>query len=112
MTSSTGSAARPVSRSSSRQAKTRVAGRAADRGRGGVPPYREEIARPKCHHRGHAPECAGPPPGSALGCLGWPKLEQTVNLRGIILHMIEETARHAGHLDTARELLDGRTGLG
>jgi len=26
--------------------------------------------------------------------------------------MIEETARHAGHLDTARELLDGRTGLG
>jgi hypothetical protein len=24
----------------------------------------------------------------------------------------EETARHAGHLDTARELLDGRTGLG
>jgi len=26
--------------------------------------------------------------------------------------MIEETARHAGHLDTAREPLDGRTGLG
>jgi Protein of unknown function (DUF664) len=25
---------------------------------------------------------------------------------------IEETARHAGHLDVARELLDGRTGLG
>jgi Protein of unknown function (DUF664) len=33
-----------------------------------------------------------------------------VNLRWIILHMIEETAQHAGHLDTARELLDGRTG--
>jgi len=33
------------------------------------------------------------------------------NLRWIILHMIEETARHVGHLDTARELLDGRTGL-
>jgi len=26
--------------------------------------------------------------------------------------MVEETARHAGHLDTARELIDGRTGLG
>jgi Protein of unknown function (DUF664) len=26
--------------------------------------------------------------------------------------MIEETARHAGHLDIARELLDGQTGLG
>jgi hypothetical protein len=32
--------------------------------------------------------------------------------RGVILHMIEETARHAGHLDLARELIDGRTGLG
>ena len=32
--------------------------------------------------------------------------------RDIILHMIEETARHAGHLDLARELIDGRTGLG
>lgn len=30
----------------------------------------------------------------------------------IVLHMIEETARHAGHLDIARELTDGRTGLG
>jgi hypothetical protein len=26
--------------------------------------------------------------------------------------MIEEPARHAGHLDIARELLDGQTGLG
>jgi len=26
--------------------------------------------------------------------------------------MIEETARHAGHLDVARELADNRTGLG
>ena len=26
--------------------------------------------------------------------------------------LIEETARHAGHLDAARELLGGRTGLG
>jgi len=32
--------------------------------------------------------------------------------RDIVLHMIEETARHAGHLDLARELADGRTGLG
>ena len=36
---------------------------------------------------------------------------QVPNLRWILLHMIEETARHAGHLDAARELLDGRTGL-
>jgi uncharacterized damage-inducible protein DinB len=37
---------------------------------------------------------------------------QVFDLRGIVLHMIEETARHAGHLDIARELLDGKTGLG
>jgi uncharacterized damage-inducible protein DinB len=38
--------------------------------------------------------------------------EEITDLRWIVLHMIEETARHAGHLDIARELLDGRTGLG
>ncbi|MGH3680886.1 MAG: DinB family protein [Natronosporangium sp.] len=32
------------------------------------------------------------------------------SLRWILLHLIEETARHAGHLDTIRELLDGRKG--
>ena len=34
------------------------------------------------------------------------------DVREVVLHLIEETARHAGHLDLARELLDGRTGLG
>jgi len=34
------------------------------------------------------------------------------SVRWVVLHMIEETARHAGHLDIARELLDGRTRLG
>jgi len=34
------------------------------------------------------------------------------NVRWVVLHMIEETARHAGHLDMARELLDGRVRLG
>jgi uncharacterized damage-inducible protein DinB len=38
--------------------------------------------------------------------------EQMHTTRDIVLHMIEETARHAGHLDLARELIDGRTGLG
>jgi hypothetical protein len=31
-------------------------------------------------------------------------------LRWILLHMLEETARHAGHADVIRELLDGRKG--
>ena len=34
----------------------------------------------------------------------------TVTLRWILVHMIEETARHAGHADILRELTDGRTG--
>lgn len=38
--------------------------------------------------------------------------EQISNVRWIVLHVIEETARHAGHLDIARELLDGQTGRG
>jgi len=31
-------------------------------------------------------------------------------LRWIVIHMVEETARHVGHLDTMRELLDGQRG--
>jgi len=34
------------------------------------------------------------------------------DLREIVLHVITETAVHAGHLDAARELLDGRTWMG
>jgi hypothetical protein len=34
-----------------------------------------------------------------------------VSLRWILVHMIEETARHAGHLDLMREAIDGQTGL-
>lgn len=33
------------------------------------------------------------------------------NLREVILHVLTETACHAGHLDAARELIDGRKWL-
>ena len=36
--------------------------------------------------------------------------DQQVTVRWILIHMIEETARHAGHLDLLRELTDGLTG--
>ena len=32
------------------------------------------------------------------------------SLRWTLTHMVGETARHAGHLDVIRELLDGRKG--
>ena len=33
-----------------------------------------------------------------------------VSLRWILGHMVEEVARHVGHLDLLRELTDGRKG--
>jgi uncharacterized damage-inducible protein DinB len=33
-----------------------------------------------------------------------------VNLRWILGHLLEETARHAGHADVLRELIDGEVG--
>jgi Protein of unknown function (DUF664) len=33
-----------------------------------------------------------------------------MSLRWILIHMIEETARHAGHADLLRESIDGATG--
>ena len=33
-----------------------------------------------------------------------------IDLRWVLIHLVEETARHAGHADATRELLDGKTG--
>ena len=38
---------------------------------------------------------------------GW---AQGQSLRWVVLHLINETARHTGHADATRELLDGTTG--
>ncbi|MBO1754921.1 DinB family protein [Allobranchiibius sp. CTAmp26] len=35
---------------------------------------------------------------------------QQVNLRWILVHLVEEYARHLGHVDLLRETVDGRTG--
>jgi uncharacterized damage-inducible protein DinB len=35
---------------------------------------------------------------------------EPVSLRWVLIHMIEEMARHAGHLDICRELIDGASG--
>jgi hypothetical protein len=39
----------------------------------------------------------------------WPEMAGQ-NLRWVALHLIEETARHAGHADIIREAIDGRRG--
>jgi hypothetical protein len=43
---------------------------------------------------------------------GGPDTDQPGSVREIVLHLIEETAAHSGHLEIARELLDGKTRLG
>lgn len=39
-----------------------------------------------------------------------PRSGEPVNLRGILVHMIQEVARHLGHADILRETIDGATG--
>jgi uncharacterized damage-inducible protein DinB len=43
-------------------------------------------------------------------CHGLGDDEQPASLRWVLMHLLEETARHAGHADILRELLDGSTG--
>ncbi|HEY3141823.1 MAG TPA: DUF664 domain-containing protein [Acidimicrobiales bacterium] len=44
----------------------------------------------------------GPPVHEMFG------YSEPLDLRWVVLHLIEETAHHAGHADSTRELLDGR----
>jgi hypothetical protein len=50
-----------------------------------------------------------------LGAVGhvpwWPDERSEVTLHTILVHMIAETNRHAGHADIVRELIDGAAGL-
>jgi uncharacterized damage-inducible protein DinB len=48
---------------------------------------------------------------SAMARTANPGEDRVASLRRIVVHMIEETARHAGHADILREQIDGATGL-
>jgi uncharacterized damage-inducible protein DinB len=65
-----------------------------------VAAYQLECERSRAAAAAHDLDQAVPHP--ALG---------EVSLRWIYVHMIEETARHAGHADILRELTDGTTGV-
>ncbi|MET7568171.1 DinB family protein [Streptomyces sp. NPDC005492] len=47
-------------------------------------------------------------PLDAVGRPVW--REHSVSLRWVLVDLIEETARHAGHMDIVRELIDGAAG--
>jgi Protein of unknown function (DUF664) len=53
--------------------------------------------------------------GLALDAIGrvpwWPDDRSQVTLHLILIHVIAETNRHAGHADIVRELIDGAAGL-
>ncbi|HEY6746915.1 MAG TPA: DinB family protein [Mycobacteriales bacterium] len=68
--------------------------------------YREQTARSDGILAGTSLDArpAGPVPPHLAG--------EVHTVRDVVLHMVEESARHAGHLDIARELLDGSTALG
>ncbi|MGW6060516.1 DinB family protein [Streptomyces sp. NPDC055189] len=42
--------------------------------------------------------------------LGTARLGASMTMRWVLIHLIEETARHAGHMDIMRELIDGAGG--
>jgi hypothetical protein len=41
----------------------------------------------------------------------WPPEHATVSLHRVLVHLVAETHRHAGHADIVRELVDGSAGL-
>ncbi|SIR40672.1 DinB family protein [Micromonospora avicenniae] len=47
---------------------------------------------------------------SDLGVTGRKRNGEVISLRELLVHMIEEYARHNGHADLLRELIDGRVG--
>jgi hypothetical protein len=67
--------------------------------------YRDEIDRTNAIIRATPLEAAPAQWAEHFGSWRLP------DLRAILLHVIIETACHAGHLDAARELIDGKTWL-
>jgi Protein of unknown function (DUF664) len=59
----------------------------------------------------HADETITALPLDALGRVPWWGDDGEVTLHHILVHMIAETQRHAGHADIVRELIDGAAGL-
>lgn len=41
----------------------------------------------------------------------WPEDRRNVTLHRLLVHVVAETNRHAGHADVVRELVDGSVGL-
>jgi hypothetical protein len=60
----------------------------------------------------HCDETIAALPLDALGNVPWwPPERSRVTLHAVLVHMIAEAERHAGHADIVRELIDGMAGI-
>lgn len=74
---------------------------------------REEIVELHRFSAAHSDETIESLPLDAVGEVPWwPPERRRVTLHQILVHMCAETARHAGHADILRELIDGTAGNG
>ncbi len=78
-----------------------VDGATADNAAAAIEAYERELVRARTALAGWA-DLDGPVVGLRHG--------KEVNLRWILTHLVEEYARHLGHMDLLREAVDGRTG--
>lgn len=77
----------------------------AEQSRSAVVDFYERVAR-------HSDETIETLSLDAVGHVPWwPEDVNDVSLHHIIVHMIAETNRHAGHADIVRETIDGEAGL-
>jgi uncharacterized damage-inducible protein DinB len=73
---------------------------------------REQIVGQYRRAWAHADATIAALPLDAAGCVPWWDGERaSVTLHRVLIHMIAETNRHAGHADIVRELIDGAAGL-
>jgi uncharacterized damage-inducible protein DinB len=72
---------------------------------------REQIAELHRFSAAHADATIGALPLDAVGEVPWwPPERRQVTLGQVLVHLGAETARHAGHADILRELIDGAAG--
>jgi hypothetical protein len=73
---------------------------------------REEIVDLYRRVAAHSEATVAALPLDAIGHVPWwPPEHSEVTLHRVLVHMISETERHAGHADIVRELIDGSAGL-
>jgi hypothetical protein len=95
-----------VASSSSSSATGRVGGQAV-----GHPPHEDGQERPPEPARAGDARREGAGPGDQRATdLSQPLRDGGPSLRWLLIHLIEETGRHAGHTDILREQIDGATG--